>query len=118
MNKLLVVFSAFLLTLGVASCGKDNKLHDTKGVVTEVNGSRFGDSIYSVKVLADGDTLLFTVWDSEFTNGIMTVGDSVTVYYTKGNKDTLVSRVMYVHPKPSKVIDKDTINKSKPLLTR
>lgn len=114
--KLLIPAFVLLLVLGsITSCKP--KLKQAKGVVTNIDASRLLDTIHSVRVLADGDTLLFNVKDADYTNGFVVQGDSVTIDYYKGHGDTLRAIVVAVKPRPAKVIDLDTL-KDKPLLTR
>lgn len=112
-------FFAWAILLGCvfsfASC--QEKIKETQGVVTSVDGSQYGDTIRSMKMLADGDTLVFTLKDARFDNGVMLKGDRVKVHYISGNGDTLRALLVYVKPNPSKVIEikQDT---TKQLLSR
>lgn len=86
-------------------------------MVTEVEASRLQDNVKSMKLYDGEDTLLFGLKDAEYNNGIMMKDDSVQVYYVKGHGDTLRAMLVYVKPRPAKVIDitKDT---TQMLLTR
>ncbi len=81
-----------------------------KGVVTDVETSRLVDTIKSMKICDGQDTLLFSLKDAEYNNGLMIKGDSVQVHYIKGHGDTLRALLVYVKPTTSKTIDlkKDT----------
>ena len=112
---LLSVFAFALIAGTVTSCKP--KLKHTKGVVIDFDASRLLDTLRSVRVLADGDTLVFNVGIANFTNGFVTSGDSVEVDYHKWHGDTLRAIVVQVKPRPAKEVDLDTL-KNKPLLTR
>lgn len=87
----------------LASC--EEKIKEKDGVVTSVDASQYGDTIYSMKVFDGEDTLVFSLKDARYDNGIMLKDDKVKVHYLKGNGDTLKAVLVYVKPNPSKVIE-------------
>lgn len=112
---------AFVLTVLFAnvftSCRE--KLKDVTGIVTAVDmtGDHAGDTIHTVRLYNGEDTLLFTVKDARYTNGIMLVGDSADISYISGHGDTLRALLVHVKPAPTKVINLET-DTTKTLLTR
>ena len=75
------------------------------GVVIDVEASQLMDTVKSMKLYDGEDTLLFGLKDAEYNNGIMVKGDSVQVHYIKGHGDSLRALLVYVKPRPSRVID-------------
>ncbi len=94
---------SFLLAglVAVALSGCRQKLQQTEGVVTAV-GIAGGDTLATMRMACDGDTLLFKLQDARYTNGVAFVGDSAEVHYIKGHGDTLRALVVYVKPAPAK----------------
>ena len=90
-------------TFSFSSC--EEKLKEKEGVVTSVEGSKMGDTIYSMKVYDGTDTLLFSLKDARYSNGVMITDDQVRVNYLNGNGDTLRAMLVYIQPKPSKAIE-------------
>lgn len=119
MKKTLFTFIAgALILIGIGSLTSCKpKMKDVKGVVTKIDATPLLDTIRSVKVYADGDTLLFNVDSVRYSNGIMQEGDSVEVYYIKGHKDTLLALVLNVKPPKPNVAD-PALMKNNKLLTR
>lgn len=116
MKKYLFVLLATVLSVGfLASCKQE--LRQVDGVVTSVETSRMGDSVKAMRLFDGADTLLFSLRDARYNNGVMLKGDSVQVGYIKGHGDTLCALLVYVRPAPAKVIDikADT---TKQILTR
>lgn len=64
-----------------------------------------GDTIYSMKVYDGTDTLLFSLKDARYSNGVMITDDQVRVNYLNGNGDTLRAMLVYVQPKAFKAIE-------------
>lgn len=114
-SKNILTFFAISICFSFFSCKE--KLKQVDGVVTDVETSRLVDTVKSMKLYDGEDTLLFGLKDAEYNNGIMMKGDSVQVYYIKGYGATLRAMLVYVKPRPAKVIDitKDT---TQVLLTR
>ena len=120
--KKILFFAAFAVMLitgaSLTSCNKaSDKLQELKGVVVSLDANRGIDTIRSMKVLADSDTLVFTVFTADYPNGIMIPGDSVDINYKNDGSDTLRAMIVTVKTKPSKEVDLDTL-KDKPILTR
>ena len=105
-----------LATLGTLSSCKE-KLKEVEGVVKSIDATQHTHEFKTMKVYDGQDTLLFSLKDAQYNNGIMLDGDSVKVHYIKGHGDTLRALLVYVKPAPAKVIDleKDT---TKVLMTK
>lgn len=117
MRKLSIISGLLLLLLSVGVTSCKQKLQETKGVVTHIEGSKLGDTLKAMRVVSDGDTLLFSLKDAEYNDGIMVIQDSVTVSYIKGDGDTLRALLVSVKPQPAHVVDLDSLKKA-PLKTR
>ena len=116
MKKYLIVWVVlFCAVLSFSSCKKEIK--NVEGVVTSIESNQSGDSVLSMKVLFDGDTLLFSLKDAQYDNGMMIKDDAVRVHYIDGNGDTLRAVLVFVKPKPSKVIELHS-DTTETLLTR
>ena len=114
MKKFVFVWIALIsIIFSLSSCKE--KIKDVEGVVTSVDIN--GDTIRSMKVFNGEDTLIFTVKDAQYDNGVMLANDNVKVHYLSGNGDTLRAVLVYVKPRPSKVIELKP-DRTKPLLTR
>ena len=114
MKKFVFVWIALIsIIFSLSSCKE--KIKDVEGVVTSVDIN--GDTIRSMKVFNGEDTLIFTVKDAQYDNGVMLANDNVKVHYLSGNGDTLRAVLVYVKPRPSKVIELEP-DSTKPLLTR
>ena len=118
MKKYAIALALTVLSVNVFTSCKE-KLKDVTGVVTAVDmtGDHTGDTIHSMRLYNGEDTLLFTVKDARFTNGIMLVGDSADISYISGHGDTLRALLVHVKPTPAKVINLET-DTTKTLLTR
>ncbi len=105
-----------IVTLGTLSSCKE-KLKKVEGVVKSVDATKHSHDLKTMKIYDGQDTLLFSLKDAQYSNGLMLNGDSVQVHYIKGHGDTLRALLVYVKPAPAKVIDlkKDT---TKVLLTK
>ena len=114
-NLLKTAFVIVLCASSLTSCKP--KLKKVTGVVANVEMSNLGDTLKSMKLVHDKDTMVFSLKEARYSNGEMMKSDSVDVHYVKGNGDTLRAMLVFVKPKPSKVIDikADT---TKELLTR
>lgn len=116
MKKFVFVWIALIsIIFSLSSCKE--KIKDVEGVVTNVDFNSEGDSIRSMKVFNGEDTLIFTVKDAQYANGVMLANDNVKVHYLSGNGDTLRAVLVSVKPRPSKVIELKP-DSTKPLLTR
>lgn len=116
MKKFVFVWIALIsIIFSLSSCKE--KIKDVEGVVTNVDINPDGDTIRSMKVFNGEDTLIFTVKDAQYANGVMLANDNVKVHYLSGNGDTLRAVLVYVKPRPSKVIELEP-DSTKPLLTR
>ena len=93
-----------MVVMGSLSSCKE-KLKRVDGVVIDVEASQLMDTVKSMKLYDGEDTLLFGLKDAEYNNGIMVKGDSVQVHYIKGHGDSLRALLVYVKPRPSRVID-------------
>lgn len=105
MKKSILTFVLFFAAmLMLSSCGK-NELKDVRALVTslEVNG----DTLKSMKATVDGETLLFSLVDARFNNGVMLHGDSVIINYIEGRNDTLRALVVTILPKAPHYLDFD-----------
>lgn len=116
MKKYLFAAFAIVLTISTFTSCKE-KLKDATGVVTSVETSYMGDTIKSMKLFNGEDTLVFSLDQAQYSNGLMIKGDSVDIGYVKGNGDTLRALLVHVKPTPAKVIDIET-DTTKTLLTR
>lgn len=116
MKKCLIAWVVLLgCTFSFSSC--EEKLKEKEGVVTSVDASKLGDTIYSMKVYDGADTLLFSLKDARYSNGVMLKDDQVRVNYINGNGDTLRAMLVYVRPKAFKAIEIKP-DSSKELLSR
>lgn len=111
-----------LLALGLAACSLNSckqKLKEVSGVVTEVamSGDYQSDTIHTMRIFNGEDTLLFSLKDAQYNNGVMLKGDSVQVGYIKGKGDTLRALLVYVKPAPAKVINIE-VDTTKEVMTR
>ena len=59
MRKLSIISGLLLLLLSVGVTSCKQKLQETKGVVSDIEGSKLGDTLKTMRVVSDGDTLLF-----------------------------------------------------------
>ena len=116
MKKCLIAWVVLLgCTFSFSSC--EEKLKEKEGVVTSVDASKLGDTFYSMKVYDGTDTLLFSLKDARYSNGVAIKDDQVRVNYINGNGDTLRAMLVYVQPKPSQAIEIKP-DSSKELLSR
>ena len=79
----------------VTSCQPE--LKNVRGLVTTVEIRH--DSLLGMKLMVDGDTLLFRMTDARIQNGMMMAGDSVIVDYIEGRHDSLRALVVTLLPK-------------------
>lgn len=118
MKKTKYIFAAVVVAAALGSLSScKEKLKEVDGKVADVEIYEHIHTPKCMKLYDGNDTLLFGLKDAEYNNGIMMEGDSVQVYYVKGHGDTLRAMLVYVKPRPPKVIDitKDT---TQVLLTR
>ena len=107
MKKLFLAIVLFSMMLSFISCSDNiNKLKETTGVVTDIEGN--GNLLSVAKILVDGDTAIFKLSDARFINGIFMVGDSVSISYVKGNKDTLRALVVNLVPQTPHYFDAES----------
>ena len=104
MKKNIILWSLLLGGIFAFSSCKE-KIKDKDGVVTSVSMSQLGDTLYSMKIFDGKDTLVFSLRDAEYDNGVMLKDDQVTVHYIKGNGDTLRALLVYVKPSATKTIE-------------
>lgn len=96
MKKLIFVFAVVAMVL-TAMTGCKKGLQNVRGLVTNVEAHH--DTLISLKVLADGDSMVFKLNGARFQNGVMFPGDSVIVDYVDGSNDSLRALVVTVLPK-------------------
>lgn len=105
MKKYILAFTLLCISLlSFTGCGK-NELKDVRAQVTSIEVKR--DTLMSMKATVDGDTLLFSLKDARFNNGIMLHGDSVIIDYIKGRGDTLRALVVTILPKAPSYFNPD-----------
>ncbi len=111
MRKCILAFILLCVSLvSFTGCGK-NELKDVRALVASIEVK--GDTLKSMKATVDGDSLLFSLKDARFNNGVMLHGDSVIINYIKGRGDTLRALVVTILPKaPSYFNPKDAQNDS------
>ena len=103
MKKSILIFAVIgVLLAALVSCS-DNKIKDVRVLVATLDMK--GDTLNAMKTTLDGDTLLFSLKDVRFNNGIMLHGDSVIVNYIKGHGDTLRALVVTILPKAPSYFD-------------
>lgn len=104
MKKLILSLVALCaLTSALTGCKGQRELKELRGKVASV--AMAGDSLTTMKVTVDADTLLLKLADARFTNGIMMGGDSVTVHYIEGRGDTLRALIVNVLPQAPHYFD-------------
>jgi hypothetical protein len=118
MRKYLLAVAAVGLVLGALSSCKP-KLKDVSGLVTDVDmeGTTRHDTVNTMRLYNGEDTLLFSMKDAQYNNGMVLKGDSADVSYIAGNGDTLRALLVHVKPRPAQVI-KVTVDTTKTLKTR
>ena len=104
MKKLILSLVALCALVPVLTgCGGHRELKELRGMVASV--AMAGDSLTTMKVTVDADTLLLKLADARFTNGVMMGGDSVTVHYIEGRGDTLRALLVNVLPRAPRYFD-------------
>ena len=116
MKKVFLLAVICLSLVTYVGCSGKKELKEMKGVVTYIWAVQ--DSLVSVNIASGSDTLLFHAEDARVVNGMFINGDSVTINYIEGEKDTLRAMVISVQPRPVRTIDLNSDEKSDSLLTR
>lgn len=113
-----MLFAGFTLTGCHNKRAPEGKKGGVKGVVTSLDVSKRGDTIRSMKVLVDDDTLVFNMRTAILDNEMVTSHDSVHVnYLNDGHGDTLRALDVRVIPQPGKIVSLDSMKHNK-LITR
>lgn len=116
MKKVFLLAVIGLTLLTVVGCDSKNELKEMKGIVTNIWTEH--DSLVTAYVADGSDTLLFSLSDARFVNGMFLNGDSVSINYIEGGGDTLRALVIAVLPKPVHIINLNSDASNDSLLTR
>ena len=96
MKKTIFSLAVFFLAL-TALVGCQQELQNVRVKVKHEVTSK--DTLIGFVAMAGEDSMLFSIADARFQNGLMLPGDSVIVDYIEGRGDTLRALVVTVLPK-------------------
>lgn len=104
---------ALLSFICITSCNKQ-EAKKISGIVKKV--SMDDDTLKDLTLITGQDSMVFSLDNVRFNNGVMLPEDSVTVYYAEGKNDTARAFIVSVHPKASVIVIPEN-NKNKKLIT-